>query len=75
MFLFDVETSLKFRGCRRREKYAMGEKSMKRSRGILRSAAAYGRDTARVLRWVCRRVLRSRLELLGGQKKAKVTEL
>ena len=42
----------------------MGEKSMKRSRGILRSAAAYGRDTARVLRWECRRPLRSGFELL-----------
>ena len=46
----------------------MGEKSMKRSRGILHSAAAYGRDTARVLRWECRRPLRSGFEVPSRQR-------
>ena len=74
MFLFDVTTSLKFRGCRRREKCAMGEKSMKRSRGILRSAAVYARDTARVLRWECRRPLRSGFEVPGGRTAGGVSQ-
>ena len=53
----------------------MGEKSMKRSRGILRSAAAYGRDTARVLRWECRRPLRSGpFEVPGGRTAGGVSQ-